>query len=997
MESIARLLENLDADPNRRGKQFEHICKWFLTNDPVYRQQLRRVWLWDEWPGGRWGADAGIDLVAEDHQGHLWAVQAKAYDPKYSVTKADVDSFLSESNRRQFSYRLLVATTDRIGATARRTLDGQEKPVGFVGLAGLEASGIDWPTHVAHLRPRRFRAKKPRPHQRQAVAEVLKGFKSGDRGQLTMACGTGKTLAALFLTERLEAVRTLVLVPSLSLLSQTLREWLSNTSSGFVPLAVCSDETVADHDAVVATTTELAMPVTTDPAEIATFLRGRGRRVLFATYQSSPRIAEAYGLGRVPGLDLVVADEAHRCAGRVSSDFATVLDDDAIPARRRLFMTATPRYFTGQVVREARDADFEVASMDNESVFGPVFHRLTFGEAISRDLLSDYQVAVVGVDDATYRDWAERGRLVSLDGIAVMDARSLAGQIGLAKAIRKYGLHRSITFHSRVVAARRFANALPAVIAWMPAGQRPHDVVWADLVSGEMSAGERNVQLGRIRNLEPGTAGVLTNARCLSEGVDVPTLDGVAFIDPRRSEVDIVQAVGRAIRKADDKAVGTIVIPVYIGSDDDPEIALDDSAFRPVWDVLKALRAHDDDLAEQLDSLRRDLGRRAAGVVLPSKIHFDLPTGVSADFASAFDIRLVEQTTNKWHFSLGLLQRYIDREGTANVPQSWLENGHRLGQWVAAIRVRYAAGRFTDPVRIQELEHLQGWSWTPRDDRWEEGFSYLLQFAQREGHALIPVDHVEDGYRLGRWVRKQRNLLRKSPNEEHYRRLDGVPGWTWEPYDAQWEHAFGLLQAFADREGHGAVPQSFIEDGVRLGTWVSNQRSDHRTGRLPQEREQRLEGVSGWLWNPIDERWEQGYRLLQHFVERNGDSRVPVDYRTEEYPLGQWVRVQRVFYSKGKLASDRVARLENLPGWRWDPFADQWEEGFAALLSYVAREGTARVHRGHIEGTYRLGDWTQNQRAFYRRGKLSADRIARLEVLPDWQWVLPKGPRPRSN
>ncbi len=225
---------------------------------------------------------------------------------------------------------------------------------------------------------------------------------------------------------------------------------------GFDFLPVCSDETVAEPDAVVANTSDLGFPVTTDPEEIATFLRRRsGPRVVFATYQSSPQIATAFRLGRVPSFDLVIADEAHRCAGRVSSDFATILDSEAIKARRRLFMTATPRYFTGRVVREATEADFEVASMDNEAMFGPVFHRLGFAEAIERDLLTDYQVVVVGVDDATYRDWAQRGRFVTIDGTEVTDARTLAGQIGLAKAMRRYDLHRTITFHSRVQACPR--------------------------------------------------------------------------------------------------------------------------------------------------------------------------------------------------------------------------------------------------------------------------------------------------------------------------------------------------------------------------------------------------------------------------------------------------------------------------------------------------------------------------------------------------------------
>ena len=252
-------------------------------------------------------------------------------------------------------------------------------------------------------------------------------------------------------------------MPSLSLLAQTLREWTANTKVEFDFLPVCSDETVTEpDDAAVANTSDLGFPVTTDPAEIAAFLRRRsGPRVVFATYQSSPQIAKAFRLGRVPAFDLAIADEAHRCAGPVSSDFATILDADEIKTQRRLFMTATPRYFTGRVVREAQEADFEIASMDDEAAFGPVFHRLTFGEAIKRDLLTDYQVVVVGVDDATYRDWAEQGRFVTIDGKKVTDARTLAGQIGLAKAMSRYDLHRTITFHSRVKRAREFAHSLP--------------------------------------------------------------------------------------------------------------------------------------------------------------------------------------------------------------------------------------------------------------------------------------------------------------------------------------------------------------------------------------------------------------------------------------------------------------------------------------------------------------------------------------------------------
>jgi predicted helicase len=670
MTALGDLLGRCDLDPGRRGRQFERICQWFLTHDPVYAHELRRVWLWDEWPG-RWGADAGIDLVAEDRRGQLWAIQAKAYDPATWITKRDVDTFLAESGRSEFSFRLLIATTDLIGRTAKRTIEAQEKQASVVLLGDLEAAKVDWPGSPHDLRSRRLPPKRPRPHEREAMNAVVKGFGRADRGQLIMACGTGKTLTALFISEKLAAERTLVLVPSLSLLAQTLREWTANTKVGFDFLPVCSDETVAvgEPDAVVANTSDLGFPVTTDAEEIATFMRRRsGPRVVFATYQSSPEIAKAFRLGRVPTFDLVIADEAHRCAGRVSSDFATILNTEAIKARRRLFMTATPRYFTGRIVREAKQADFEVASMDNEAAFGPVFHRLGFGEAIERDLLTDYQVVVVGVDDATYRDWAQRGRYVTTDGIKVTDARTLAGQIGLAKAMRRYDLHRTITFHSRVKHARQFAHSLPEVIAWMPARHRPKGQLWSDYASGEMPAGQRHVLLQHLRRLDDGERGLLANARCLAEGVDVPTLDSVAFIDPRRSEVDIVQAVGRAIRLSSDKTVGTLVIPVFIDTEEGPAVALGDSAFKPVWDVIKALRSHDEELAEELDELRRQLGRQRQRPRLPGKIILDLPVRVGIDFARAFDVRLVEQTTASWEFWFGLLEQCVERQGHARVP-----------------------------------------------------------------------------------------------------------------------------------------------------------------------------------------------------------------------------------------------------------------------------------------------------------------------------------------
>jgi superfamily II DNA or RNA helicase len=985
--TFSDLLTTLDpGDSYRRGKQFEHVAKWFLFNEPEYGSRIKKVWLWDEWPGW-WGKEAGIDLVAEDRDGQLWAVQAKVYDPKYRVTKADIDTFLSESSRKVFSYRLLIATTDGLGSTARRTIDAQEKPVHLVLLTDLLDTAVSWPASVVNLRPSpKPKTAKPRDYQREAIRDVIKGFTKSDRGQLIMACGTGKTLTSLFIHEKLGCQRTLVLVPSLSLLKQTMKVWRVNAKAEFDALPACSDETVVkDPDSVVSTTREVGVPVTTDPGEIATFLRKRGPRVIFSTYQSSPRVAAALAQGRVPGFDLVVADEAHRVAGPASSDFGTVLDAKAIKAKHRLFMTATPRYFTGRVLKAAQAADLEVASMDHEPRFGAVLHRLSFGEAIERDLLTDYQVAVVAVDDATYREYAEKGTRVRLDEKTKTDARTLAGQIGLAKAMRKYDMHRMISFHSRVSRAREFAAELPAVIAWMPARQRPKGKLWADYASGEMTAGERHLRLQRLSHLDDGERGLLANARCLAEGVDVPTLDGVAFVDPRRSEVDIVQAVGRAIRLADDKLVGTIVIPVFIDTHTDPEQALDDSAFKPVWDVIKALRAHDEDFGEQIDSLRREMGRRGGVPRLPGKIRLDVPVKVGMEFAEAFDVRLVEQTTASWEFWFGLLERYVEEHGHAGVPDSYSLNGHQVGKWVQKQRTKCTNGTL-DADRQARLHQLPGWTWAPHADQWEEGFARLLDYVEHHGDARVSQSYTVDGYQLGGWVGRQRNnFLKGTLGIDRQTRLERLPGWAWYAITDQWEEGFTRLLDYVERHGDARVPQPYTVDGYRLGAWVITQRGNYAKGTLDPDRARRLGELPGWAWDVIDIQWEEWFARLLKYVDRNGTSRVPARCVIDGQNLGNWVAVQRDRYREETLDRDRANRLQEPPEWTWTPHGDRWEKGFALLVAYIDHNGHACVPYSHttVDG-FKLGAWVRNQRT--RKDTLSTDRRQRLEELTGWAW-----------
>jgi predicted helicase len=677
--SFLELYQSLHSNAGQRGKQFEYICKWFLQNDPEYRRQLRRVWLWEEWPG-RWGRDKGIDLIGEDFDGGFWAVQAKAYASEHSITKQDVDKFLSESSRKIIAYRLLIATAGELGHNAKEAIEGQEKPVGYLLLADLKKRRLNWPPSPAKLVAHQAGPRTPRSDQRKAIADIVNGFRKHDRGQLIRACGTGKTLIGLRIAEALKAQRTLVLVPSLSLISQIVRDWTVDGQRPFRFMPVCSDDTVRGQDHLVNHTGELGVPATTDPALVAEFLHGTGTRVVFSTYQSTPILVSAFERHRIPPFDLAIADEAHRCAGFQAGPFATILDSRRIHARKRLFMTATPRYFAEATREKADEMGMEVASMDDHDAFGPVFHKLMFSEAIRRKLLTDYTVVIIGVDDPMYRQYAKEGVFVTLDGKRITDARTLASHIAVAKAIKQYDLRRIITFHGRVSRAREFSREFPDFMRWMPKAAIPSGNLWADLISGEMASSRRDAILDRLRDVQAPERGLVSNARCLGEGVDVRALDGVAFIDPKESPVDIIQAVGRAIRKAERKKLGVIILPVYISSDEEEGKVLEDSAFKQVWRVLRALRAHDDRLADELDNISTKIGRgRRVRALLPKKIVLEQPDRLDKSFVNAFYLRTVRSITPVPRLTIEQILKWADSHHAKTGEWPYRGTGRVLG------------------------------------------------------------------------------------------------------------------------------------------------------------------------------------------------------------------------------------------------------------------------------------------------------------------------------
>jgi superfamily II DNA or RNA helicase len=580
--------------------------------------------------------------------------------------------------------------------------------------------------------------------------------------------------------------------------------------------------------------------------EITKFLKQPKPKVVFCTYQSSELIAEAQLDGSVPAFDLAVADEAHRCAGKADAGFATILDAGKIRASKRLFTTATPRYFGKAIKDEAKARDLAVVGMDDEAIFGPVIHKLTFGQAIEQELLTDYQVVIVGVDEPMVREWIENYEIVSTNPDNATDARTLAAKIGMLKAVKDYDLKRVISFHSRVAGAKQFSGELVDVANLIEPANRPEGTFLSDYVSGAMKAGDRKDKIDRLKVLEGYDRGILTNARCLAEGVDVPSLDGVAFIDPRGSQVEIIQAVGRAIRKVRGAAVqkkGTIVLPVFIDDGDDHEASIEASNFKPVWDVLKALRAHDEVLADTLDQYRTNMAKNASPnrESISNKIIFDMPTSVDAKFSAALRTVLVEASTASWDFWFGLLEAFTEREGHCKVPVLYkANNGKTLGRWVNTQRGSKGSMLVEREKRLNDL----GFVWDAITEAWEYGFSKLLQFKEAKGHCVVPRNCELEGYKLGVWANSQR-LKKDSITTERKQRLDDI-GFSLDPYEAAWEKGFSRLLQFKEAEGHCEVTKRFQVEGFRLGQWVISQRV--RKSYLPIERKQRLDDI-GFVWD----------------------------------------------------------------------------------------------------------------------------------------------------
>lgn len=644
MSLIKLLNQYRDGSENTReqGAYFERLVRLWLENAPTQAGQFARVLSYGDWAQeqGLVRTDSGIDLVAQlaDEPDNWVAIQCKFYAHGYRIQKPDIDTFISASARRPFTRRMFIDTTGvDWGKNAIETADQLDVPIQRIGLLDLDESGIDWDAY-SDTGKVTISKKTARPDQLEAVDAVISGLGEADRGKLIMACGTGKTFTALQIAQRMvgRGGRVLFLVPSLALMSQTIREWSIDSTIALRSFAVCSDVQVgvrraSQDDLADMDVNHLEIPATTNGAKLAS----KGNRpdrdrmtVVFSTYQSIEAVFEAQTVYDLPAFDLIICDEAHRTtgatlAGEDESNFVRIHNADYISGAKRLYMTATPRVFGDQVQQAARDGEATLASMDDEALFGKTLFTRNFGWAVQNGLLTDYKVIVLAVDEDSIARGVQR---LLADASNELDLDDATRMVGCYKALTKFDfkpdiatdigvMRRALMFAKSIKASKLIRDQFAAVASqWRESLDEDLAAAMPDLscelrhVDGTMQANTKNEHLAWLKD-EAGadTCRILTNARCLTEGVDVPALDAILFMHPRKSQIDVVQAVGRVMRRAPGKKLGYVILPIGVPAGVSPEQALNDNErYKVVWQILNALRSHDERLDADINKI--DLG-----------------------------------------------------------------------------------------------------------------------------------------------------------------------------------------------------------------------------------------------------------------------------------------------------------------------------------------------------------------------------------------------------
>lgn len=900
------------------GRIFECFSKYYFLTDPEKRDLYKNVWHYEEIPHSIKKSlklphvDHGIDILLQDIEGKYHAVQCKF--------KNDESKSLSWSGDKIANVFALATNCDKIIVFSNASdVTKVAKAFSTKYEQILIDTLLDLPTeffnNIQELargnQPAELQKFTPQQHQQTAISKVVQHLKTNDRGQLILPCGAGKTLTSLWIKEDLKSKATLVLVPSLALLKQTKNDWARHKNQKYRSLYVCSEKDInkKDIDSPIIHTYEIGGPVTTSSSEIKSFLERDFDKVIFSTYQSITSVSDASLQIEDFSFDLIICDEAHRTAGsKKKNTFTIVHDNQKLNAVKRLYMTATPKVASTSLKTKLGEDYSLLCDMSNPDIFGTEAYRMSFGEAIEKGILVDYKIIGIGVTDKDIKKYIQEREL-----IGQITAEDLAHNFALNLVMNKHNALHGLTFHSRVILAQEFAIR----------HEKYFDKIYSESVNGKQTTSYRKRILDEFKNSKKG---IVSNSRCLTEGVDVPTIDLIYFCDPKSSKIDIVQASGRALRKdpTGKKKQGLIVVPVFHHIDQDVEIEIKNNPiFNYLIQVVRALCDQDERLEAEINNLSSKKGKRTN-----SKIEIDFSNeeteriiileGLETKLKeSLFDIIIEKNRTpaSRWDDNYQILVKYFKKEGHSNVPSRYILD-KTLGTWAVAQRVN----KNKNALSLKQIDKLDllNFNWNPINNVFDEYCIKLVEFRKIYGHTNVPVKS-KDFPKLGTWTNKYRSIINhgnlqedgsiKCKEGQKYGSLTKIQieqletlGFDKGVPRSKWMVNYMEFKNYYDTHGHLKFSQA---NSTKL--YYKKYRFSKNASKLTFEQKKLLTSIGFDFLSKKD----ANYSALSLFYTHNNHYNITAI--NEPVPgIYNWLSSQRRLFKLGKLPVGNVIKFEQI-------------------------------------------------------------------------------------
>lgn len=978
------------------GKVFEVFAKYYFQTEPKKTELYENVWLYDDVPLEIKeqlrlpSVDHGIDLLLQDFEKKYYAVQCKFKNDETKSLSWSGDKIANVFALGTNCDKVVIFTNVSDITQVAKSFEQKFELIAFDELISIESEIFENILLLAKgNQPKELERFKPQKHQEIAILKVLEHFESNERGQLILPCGAGKSLTSLWIKENLNPETTLVLVPSLALLKQIKNDWSRHKNDHFKYICVCSEKDIDkdQQDAVNVHTYEIGGPVTTDPFEVQTFLKKSGNKVIYSTYQSIGVISDACKLINGFQISLVICDEAHRTAGSKNKNtFTLVHDNSKIPAQKRLYMTATPKVVSTKL-KSRLGEDYELlCDMSNPEVYGTEAFRMSFGQAIDEGILVDYKIIGIGVTDKQIKKFIE-----DRNYIGEISIDELAHNFALDLVMNKYQAFHAISFHSKVKFAQEFAHR----------HKKFFETVFSESVNGKQSTTYRARVLRDFKNSD---VGLVTNARCLTEGVDVPTIDLIYFCDPKTSKIDIVQASGRALRtnKAKNKELGFIVVPIFHHIDEDVE---NEIKKKPIFDhliqVIRSLCDQDERLQAEINDIAFKKGKKSN-----SKIQIDFSDndtekivkleGLEKKVKDVLFDEIIEKTRVFWDVMFKQLLDYKEANGHTNVSRRE-EGMTQLGNWILEQRRQYHNGKI-NPDKRKKLEEI-GFDWkgenrreiTDLDEIWKESYAKLEEYFNKNGNSNVPARYEEDKS-LGTWVVTQRVKYDNEKLADWQIDLLEKINFDWDPKN-KFEEYFAELINFKKEYGHLRVPTQGEDKYKALGRWVNKLRVVYnagevdikgdlvapKKGRIRSAHLQRLNDI-GFVWKVGRGDWNTRFKELQTYFRINGNSNVS---QPEDMSLYYWC--YRIKKNPKSLSKERLDKLKTINFDFSHKAAEDkvlltWSERIEQLNEYFDKNGNYNIPKDSAK--YKtLVNWLRHQRSKQLKNKLTPEQLSFFEEI----------------